>query len=56
MVSTGTRTPTWRSTPVLPRQVLSEMVEEEKDVRTRLCLVLKEYTEHDGTEADGNPT
>jgi hypothetical protein len=34
--------------------MLSEMVE--KYVRTRLCLVLKEYTEHVGTEADGNPT
>ena len=25
-------------------------------MRTRFCLVLKEYTEHDGTEADGTPT
>jgi hypothetical protein len=32
------------------------MLEEEKDVRTRLCLVLKEYTEHDGTMANSNPT
>ena len=36
--------------------MLSKMVEEEKDVRTGLCPVLKEYTEHDGTVADGNPT
>jgi hypothetical protein len=32
------------------------MLEEEKDVRTGLCLVLQEYTEHDGIVANSNPT